>query len=90
MAMWRAVVAGFLLTAIPNWTGRLPVNGSACRSRRAVVRGSRGDPHLGRHWRGLAAVIDVAFLAVLATVAAREIVAGNNWRNLRVLILLSC
>jgi len=36
----------------------------------------------------LAAVIDVAFLAVLATVAAREIVAGNNWRNLRVLILL--
>src|SRR6266511_2018845 len=22
-----AVVAGFLLTAIPNWTGRLPVNG---------------------------------------------------------------
>src|SRR5262245_15100029 len=24
-----AVVAGFLLTAIPNWTGRLPVNGRA-------------------------------------------------------------
>src|SRR6185437_1956495 len=23
-----ASVAGFLLTAIPNWTGRLPVNGS--------------------------------------------------------------
>src|SRR6185295_5585447 len=23
-----AVVAGFLLTAIPNWTGRLPVNGA--------------------------------------------------------------
>ena len=22
-----AVVAGFLLTAIPNWTGRLPVSG---------------------------------------------------------------
>jgi uncharacterized protein involved in response to NO len=22
-----AVLAGFLLTAIPNWTGRLPVNG---------------------------------------------------------------
>ena len=31
------------------------------------------------------AVIDVAFLATLAVVAMREIVAGKNWRNLRVL-----
>ena len=23
-----AVIAGFLLTAIPNWTGRLPINGA--------------------------------------------------------------
>ena len=89
MAMWVQSSPGFLLTAIPNWTGRLPVNGPAlaalpgCRS-----RGSRGDPHLGLIGEALAAVIDVAFLAVLATVAAREIVAGNNWRNLRVLILL--
>ena len=37
---------------------------------------------------GLAAVIDVAFLATLAAVALREIVAGKNWRNLRVLIVL--
>ena len=32
-----------------------------------------------------AAVIDISFLVVLATVAVREIIAGRNWRNLRVL-----
>ena len=36
----------------------------------------------------LAALIDVAFLTTLAAVAAREIVAGRNWRNLRVLAVL--
>jgi uncharacterized protein involved in response to NO len=35
-----------------------------------------------------AALIDVAFLLVLAGVAFGEIVAGRNWRNLRVLIVL--
>src|SRR5271166_693921 len=43
-----AVVAGFLLTAIPNWAGRLPVAG----------------------------------------VAAREVVAGGNWRNLKVTVVV--
>jgi uncharacterized protein involved in response to NO len=84
-----AVVAGFLLTAIPNWTGRLPVNGyrlialvalwlagRACNSTSGIV-GAR-----------LAGVVDVAFLLVLAAVAAREIVAGKNWRNLRVLVMV--
>jgi uncharacterized protein involved in response to NO len=36
-----------------------------------------------------AAVIDVAFLASLAAVAMREIIAGKNWRNLRVLAIVA-
>jgi uncharacterized protein involved in response to NO len=36
-----------------------------------------------------AAAIDTSFLFILAVVAAREIIAGKNWRNLRVLILLT-
>jgi uncharacterized protein involved in response to NO len=36
----------------------------------------------------IAGVIDVAFLATLAAVVLRELVAGKNWRNLRVLIVL--
>jgi uncharacterized protein involved in response to NO len=36
-----------------------------------------------------AAVIDVSFLLTLGAVAAREVIAGKNWRNLRVLIVLA-
>jgi uncharacterized protein involved in response to NO len=84
-----AAVAGFLLTAIPNWTGRLPVNGYPLAALfalwllgRLAIAGSAICGLLA------AAVIDVAFLLVLASVAFGEIVAGRNWRNLRVLIVL--
>jgi uncharacterized protein involved in response to NO len=84
-----AVVTGFLLTAIPNWTGRLPINGWPLAglfvlwlAGRVAMAGSS----LWSPW--LAAAIDIAFLGTLAGVAAREIVAGRNWRNLRVLMVL--
>ncbi len=34
-----AIVAGFLLTAIPNWTGRLPVTGTPLLSGRVAAFG---------------------------------------------------
>jgi len=37
----------------------------------------------------LAAVIDVLFFLALAAVAVREVVAGKNWRNLRLLAIFS-
>lgn len=84
-----ATVAGFLLTAIPNWTGRLPVNGYPLAGLfglwvigRIAIAGSA----IWGAW--LAAVLDIAFLLTLAAVAAAEIVAGKNWRNLRVLVIL--
>jgi uncharacterized protein involved in response to NO len=84
-----AAVAGFLLTAIPNWTGRLPVNGYPLAALfalwllgRLAIAGSAICGLL------IAAVVDVAFLLIFACVAFSEIVAGRNWRNLRVLIVL--
>jgi uncharacterized protein involved in response to NO len=78
-----AAIAGFLLTAIPNWTGRLPVSGSPL----ALLAGLW---LLGRiaclisalvpAW--IAIVADLAFPVVLVGVVAREIVVGRNWRNL--------
>ncbi len=78
-----AAVAGFLLTAIPNWTGRLPVRGLPLAGLALLWL-------LGRlaclvsavlpSW--LAVMADLAFPATLLGVAAREIVAGRNWRNL--------
>ncbi|TNE42315.1 MAG: NnrS family protein [Alphaproteobacteria bacterium] len=84
-----AVIAGFLLTAVPNWTGRLPVTGGrllvlvlAWLAGRLAVLTSLV---IGA---SVAAVVDLAFLALFGFVVAREIVAGQNWRNLKVLILV--
>ena len=85
-----AVVAGFLLTAIPNWTGRLPIQGmplallfGAWVAGRAAV--SFSDV-IG--W-GTALAIDAAFLILLAAAAAREIVTGRKWNNLKVVAIVS-
>lgn len=84
--MLPAVIAGFLLTAIPNWTGRLPIQGmrlgvlfGAWIAGRIAVTFSAFLPVWG------VALIDLLFLALLVAAAAREIIAGKNWRNLRVL-----
>ena len=84
-----AVIAGFLLTAIPNWTGRLPVAGFPLAALFAIWLAGRVAIFLSAALGApLAALIDVAFLVALAMVALREILAGNNWRNLRILGVL--
>jgi len=84
-----AAVAGFLLTAIPNWTGRLPVSGWPLGGLALLwAAGRLAILFSARIGAATAAVVDIAFLATLAAVAGREIVAGKNWRNLRVLLLL--
>ena len=84
-----AAIAGFLLTAIPNWTGRLPVNGWPLAALAALWLAGRLAILVSAEIGGVAAAaVDVSFLVTLGAVAAREIVAGKNWRNLRVLIVL--
>lgn len=84
-----AIIAGFLLTAIPNWTGRLPVQGRSLAALAALWLSGRVAVALSAFLGAPAAgVIDAAFLFVLAAVAGREIAAGKNWRNLRVLAFL--
>jgi uncharacterized protein involved in response to NO len=84
-----ATVAGFLLTAIPNWTGRLPVNGWPLAGLAALWLAGRLALLTSAEIGGLiAALVDTMFLATLAAVAGREIIAGENWRNLRVLVIL--
>ena len=85
-----AIVTGFLLTAIPNWTGRLPVLGLPLLGLTALWMAGRVAVFFSAviGWR-LAAVIDVSFLLAVAAAAGREIVAGRNWRNLKVLVPLA-
>ncbi len=84
-----AVIAGFLLTAIPNWTGRLPISGlrlfilvSIWLLARIVILFSANINPI------LVMLIDLAFPALLSLSISIEIIAGKNWRNLRVLIVL--
>ena len=85
-----AIITGFLLTAIPNWTGRLPLQGKPLALLVAVWIAGRVAIGVSAVIGPLAAgVIDILFLALLAAATAREVVIGRNWRNLPpVLIVL--
>ncbi|MCY1126355.1 NnrS family protein [Frigidibacter sp. RF13] len=81
-----AVAAGFLLTAVPNWTGRLPVVGWPLAGLAALWLSGRLATTLPLPLGATArAVCDLVFPVALATLLGREIVAGRNWRNLAVL-----
>ncbi|ARQ14403.1 NnrS family protein (plasmid) [Rhizobium etli] len=80
-----AVLAGFLLTAIPNWTGRLPISGPPlavlfavwCAGRIAMLASSSIGVTA-------ATAIDSLFLPLMLALCAREVVAGKKWKDLKV------
>ena len=79
-----AIVSGFLLTAVPNWTGRLPIAGWPLAGLFALWCAAR----LALLFSGIvtvpmAAILDVGFFFVLGLLAAREVLEANN-RNLPV------
>jgi uncharacterized protein involved in response to NO len=85
-----ATVAGFLLTAIPNWTGRMPLQGAPLAALALLWAAGRIGVLLSGIWGPVAAaVLDLAFPAVFLAAIAREIAAGRNWRNLPMLGALS-
>ena len=85
-----AVVTGFLLTAIPNWTGRLPLQGMPLFVLVAVWLAGRVAVTFSAEFGWLsAAIVDVSFLILVIAATAREIVAGENWRNLRVVVMVT-
>lgn len=84
-----AVITGFLLTAVPNWTGRMPLQGRPLLILVLVWAlgrvASTASARIG--WEA-AAILDNAFLLLVGAAMAREILKGKNWRNLKVLIAL--
>jgi uncharacterized protein involved in response to NO len=85
-----ATIAGFLLTAIPNWTGRMPLQGWPLGSLVLLWMAGRIAVVFSA-WTGpvVAAAADISFLVAFAMVIGREIVAGRNWRNLPVVAAVS-
>ncbi len=85
-----AVVVGFLLTAIPNWTGRLPVSGFPLAALALVWAAGRvaimTSAIIGRT---AAAAIDASFLVVFAAVVSREVTKGRSGRNAKTIGLVA-
>jgi uncharacterized protein involved in response to NO len=83
-----AVVSGFLLTAIPNWTGRLPIAGPPLAGLFGLWLAARlavlFSAQIGA---AVAALLDVGFYVVLAALAAREVILARN-RNLPIVGLV--
>jgi uncharacterized protein involved in response to NO len=85
-----AVITGFLLTAIPNWTGRLPLQGTRLivlflawlAGRLAILCSAPIGPIA-------AGGIDCLFLLLVAAATAREVIVGRNWKNLSPIGLLT-
>ena len=84
-----AVMTGFLLTAIPNWTGRAPLRGNALLSLWLLWLAGRvllAWPSLGSI---TAAIVDGAFLVVLASFVLREIAAGGSRSQVPIALVIS-
>ena len=85
-----AIVTGFLFTAIPNWTGRLPIRGTPLATLVALwIAGRLAVTFSATSGWWIAMLVDASFLLLVATAAAREIAAGRNWRNLKVVALVA-
>lgn len=79
-----AVIAGFLLTAIPNWTGRLPIAGWRLASLATMWIAARIAILFSASIGGVTAMaIEAAFLFTLAGACAREVMIAKN-RNVPV------
>nr|WP_294560318.1 NnrS family protein [uncultured Rhodopila sp.] len=78
-----AIIAGFLLTAIPNWTGRPPIRGLPLAVLVLVWLSGRVAVFLSQPLGPvLTGGIDCLFLVLVAAAAAREVILSGNWKNL--------
>jgi uncharacterized protein involved in response to NO len=83
-----AVMAGFILTAVPNWTGRLPLSGAPLAVLVALWFAGRAAVFLD-HEPVSATLLDLLFPVALAAAVWREILAGRNFQNAPIAALLS-
>lgn len=81
----QAAIAGFLLTAVPNWTGRMPIQGWGLLGLALLFAAGRIAVACSAVLGPWAALVDLAFPLVLLAALGREIVTGRNWRNLPML-----
>jgi uncharacterized protein involved in response to NO len=84
-----AVITGFLLTAIPNWTDRPPIQGYELML--LFTLWVAGRLLIAMPWFTplVSAIVDVGFLVAVAGLVCREIVASKSWDRAPMGVLVS-
>jgi uncharacterized protein involved in response to NO len=78
-----AVIAGFLLTAVSNWTGKITLQGDALAGLSLLWLYGRILPfYAGLLPDELIALVDFAFLPILAFVITKTLISTKNYKNL--------
>jgi uncharacterized protein involved in response to NO len=84
-----AVITGFLLTAMPNWTERPPLRGTPLLALLALWLAGRLTIAMPWPTPLVSALIDAGYLAVLAAIVWREIIAGKAWDRAPIGLVIS-
>jgi len=88
--MVGAAIAGFLLTAMCNWTGSSPLSGGGLQALVGLWLAGRVAMWLSAVLPPLVvAAVDLAFLATVSAYAGRTIIGTANYRNLPVVVVLA-
>ncbi len=83
-----AAMTGFVLTAVPNWTGRLPVSGGGLAALFLLWAAGRCAFFFSALAPAPAAAVDSAFLVSVAGLIWRETLAGRSRRTLHLGVLV--
>lgn len=83
-----SAITGFALTAVPNWTGRLPIAGAPLAALFILWGAGRLLPLALPTASMIAVVVDGGFYIVLAAILFREVTLANN-RNLPIVIVIA-
>lgn len=83
-----AVLTGFVLTALPNWTGRPSISGLPLQGLFGLWIAGRVAMFVAADLAIWSALVDTLFLLAVAGIAWREIYAAGNRRNYGVSLIL--
>jgi uncharacterized protein involved in response to NO len=84
-----AVIAGFLFTAMPNWTERSPIKGMPLMFLWTLWLAGRLVMAIPWLPPFVSALVDSAFLVVMAIIVWREIAIGKAWDRAPIGLLIS-
>ncbi len=84
-----AIIAGFILTAVAQWTGRDRVHGAALGWLATTWLAGRIAMMFTGEWPAtVIAIADLCFPCLLTFLFGREVIAGGNPRNIPVVVII--